>query len=220
MVVATRAVITVGNGRGFIIKAGNSRYIVTAAHCLPEDRVPTPLLANGTNELTFPNVAGRLKSKRQTIWAELCAFNLCDDLAVLSEPDNQELSEKYERYERFTARAMTLGNPPAIIETYRLRETPGTAARVLSLDGEWQSCTLHNNGRFLLIKESALIVAGMSGSPIIDINGDAIGLISTSTEGDVGDHFGYSINPSLADCLPPWLLRKMQGGETDYFENV
>jgi len=40
----------------------------------------------------------------------------------------------------------------------------------------------------------------MSGSPIIDANGAAIGLISTG-DGDM--------NPSLTDCLPPWLLRKL-----------
>jgi hypothetical protein len=46
----------------------------------------------------------------------------------------------------------------------------------------------------------------MSGSPIIDANGAAIGLISM---GDGGDDYGKSVNPSLMDSLPPWLLRKL-----------
>jgi hypothetical protein len=37
----------------------------------------------------------------------------------------------------------------------------------------------------------------MSGSPIIDIIGAAIGLVSTGG------------TPSLMDCLPPWLLREL-----------
>jgi len=42
----------------------------------------------------------------------------------------------------------------------------------------------------------------LSGSPIVDANGWAIGLISTS-----GDN--QHVSPSLMDCLPPWLLRKL-----------
>jgi hypothetical protein len=202
---AKRAVINVGDGRGFIVSAGESRYIITAAHCLPDSRFPKPHLANSIDELTFPNLLGRFGSKRQTVWAELCARNICDDIAVFSEPDGQELHEKYQRYEKFTATTMTLGNPPAIVESYKWSETPGTAAWVLSLDGEWQSCTLHNGGRFLSIEQNNLIESGMSGSPIIDSNGNAIGLISTSGGGE----HGHNMNPNLLDCLPQWLLRKL-----------
>jgi hypothetical protein len=35
-------------------------------------------------------------------------------------------------------------------------------------------------------------------------NGAAIGLVSTGSGGD-----GFNMNPSLSDCLPPWLLRKL-----------
>jgi hypothetical protein len=50
-----------------------------------------------------------------------------------------------------------------------------------------------------------LIKSGMSGSPFLDDDGAAIGLVSTGS----GD--GFNMNPSLADCLPPWLLRKSFG---------
>ena len=76
---------------------------------------------------------------------------------------------------------------------------------MLSLDGEWRSCVVHSTGRFLSITSGArgIIEGGMSGSPIIDTYGAAIGLVST------GD---YSLNrhPSLMDCLPPWLLRELR----------
>ena len=198
------SVINVGTGRGFIVSAGESRYIVTAAHCV-ESRIPKPHLANGINEKTIPNVLGKLGSKRQTVWAELHFCSICDDVVVLSEPDGQELYDKWRRYETFTATAISLGNPPEIVELYKWSETPGAAASVFSLDGEWQSCTLHNGGRFLSIEENSLIKSGMSGSPIIDSNGAAIGLISTSGGGE----HGHNISPNLLDCLPPWLLRKL-----------
>jgi hypothetical protein len=90
---------------------------------------------------------------------------------------------------------------------FRWSETSSTAAWVLSLDGEWQSCRLQNGGRFLSIEQIDLVKSGMSGSPIIDNNGAAIGLISAS--GGVPEHGGQNIDPSLTDCLCPWLLRKL-----------
>jgi hypothetical protein len=201
--IAKRAVVRFGaGGRSFIVSAGGDRYVITAAHCLPRDRIPRPNLANGVSELTFPDIIGKLASKRATIWAELCAFSATDDFAVFSEPDGQELYEQCEEYEKFTEVAMTIGKPPDAVESYKWKATPGTAAWVLSLDCEWQPCTVHNNGRFLSIQLDGGVKGGMSGSPIIDANGAAIGLISTSG-GDL------SLNPSLMDCLPPWLLRKL-----------
>jgi hypothetical protein len=98
-----RAVIRVGDGRGFIVGAGDDRYVITAAHCLPPlDELPTPHLANDTANLTFRNIIGRVAAKRLTIWGELCVFSLCDDIAVFSAPDGQELYDEYERYKKFT----------------------------------------------------------------------------------------------------------------------
>ena len=59
---------------------------------------------------------------------------------------------------------------------------------------------VHNGGRFLWIKTDHGFQSGMSGSPIINDSGAAIGIVSTSG-GDA------NIAPSLSDCLPPWLLR-------------
>jgi hypothetical protein len=76
-------------------------------------------------------------------------------------------------------------------------------AWLLSLDGQWQSCTVQNNGRFLLVRQGyQLIRSGMSGSCILNESGGAIGLMSTSgSTDDMNSH------PSLTDCLPSWLLR-------------
>jgi hypothetical protein len=60
---AKGAVIRVGakGGRGFIVSAGedkDERYVITAAHCLPRSRYPSPRLANSATELTFRNFLG------------------------------------------------------------------------------------------------------------------------------------------------------------------
>lgn len=207
---AKRAVVQVGYGRGFVVSAGEyGSYVITAAHCLPRWRYPYPHLANSTTELTFPRIIGALGSKRkeQTIWAELCSISLTDDIAAFSEPDDQELCDQCEQYQAFAETAITIGNPPAIVPPYQWDETPRTVAFVLSLDGEWQTCTVHNGGRFLAISDGAeCIKGGMSGSPIINSNGAAIGLVSTGG----GDDGGFNMHPSLGDCLPSWLLRKLK----------
>jgi hypothetical protein len=34
--IALAGVVTVGDGRGFVVEGGHQRYVITAAHCLPE----------------------------------------------------------------------------------------------------------------------------------------------------------------------------------------
>ena len=207
-----RAIVRFGDGRGFIVGAGHYRYVITAAHCLPFEQVPKPHLANGLSELTFGKIMGRVTAKRLTIWGQLCVFNLCDDIAVLGEPDSQELDDQHSAYKKFTARAMTIGNPPPALDSYRWADVPGSPAWVLSLAGDWQGCKLHNGDRFLTLDNGATIDGGMSGSPILNSDGAAIGLISTGNAG-----VGNNINPALTNCLPNWLLRRLDvAGESTY----
>jgi hypothetical protein len=202
--IAKRAVIRVGGGRGFIASAGGERKIVTAAHCLPFDRLPTPHLSNSVCELTFRRIIGRLTAKRLTIWGELCAYSLTDDFAVLSEPDG-ECGEKHcMRYENFTQQAMPIGQSPDAVAPHLWLTQAGSPAWTLSLTGEWQKCIVYNGGRFLTLDADAKIESGMSGSPIINEKGAAVGVISTGSSG-----VGENHHPSLSDCLPPWLMRKL-----------
>jgi hypothetical protein len=144
------------------------------------------------------------KDHEQTGWAELVEFSATSDFAVFSEPDGQDLYEECKRYEELTRPAIMLGRPPVALKPHESEVGTETEAWVLSLDGKWLRCTVQNGGRFLAIREgNDLIKGGMSGSPIIDINGAAIGLVSTSGGA------GFSFNPSLLDCLPPWLLRTL-----------
>jgi hypothetical protein len=197
----TAGVVQVGNGRGFVIDAADSRYIVTAAHCLPRLRYPFPHLANSIQELTFPRIIGPLGSKcsKHSIWGELHVLSLTDDIAAFAGPDNQALCDEADEYEQFTEVAISVGAAPPARPPYEWDAVPGAPAWVLSLDLQWLPCTVHSNGRFL-VSADARIESGMSGSPILNVDGAAIGLIST---GD-GQEFGNR-HPSLAGCLPPWL---------------
>ena len=145
---AKSAVVRVGDGRGFIVSAGEyDRYVVTAAHCIPHTRFPRPHLANSTNELTFPKFIGPLGSARKarTIWGELCVTNLNDDVAVFQEPDGQDLHDEWTKYEKFTKAAVRIGRPPSPPISWK--DDPALMdAFVLSLDGEWQSCAVQSGG--------------------------------------------------------------------------
>ena len=149
------------------------------------------------------NLVGPLAKDERTIWAGLVVDNLVDDVAVLAEPDGHELSDECESYETFTTAVMMIGKPPIAVAPHEWGITNGTAAWVLSLDRKWQPCHVHNGGRFNH-QESKDRRRNVR-VPIIDANGAAIGLVSTGN----GARESPGICPSLADCLPPWLLRKL-----------
>src|SRR5262245_43442930 len=119
----TRAVVRVGDGRGFIVEAGWRRVIITAAHCLPH----FPPCLSDLDERTDDKLLGPLGGGT-TVWAECLFADPIADIAVLGEPDNQELSDQWEKYEEFTAAAKPL----------RIADAPEDGdAFMLSLDQHW-----------------------------------------------------------------------------------
>jgi len=72
-------------------------------------------------------------------------------------------------------------------------------------------CTAYNGGRLLTVN-GAKIEGGMSGSPILNARGAAIGIISTAgdTEDARPNMTGDNMHPSLADCLPTWFRRELR----------
>jgi hypothetical protein len=127
---------------------------------------------------------------------------------VFQEPDGQVLFDECMEYGKFTKPAIRIARPPAPAQYLNVPrrdlaalglqfDPDPMAAFILSLDGEWQSCAVQNTGRFLIIGDGAdSIKSGMSGSPIIDSYGAAIGLVSTGNQ-------TMNMHPSLMDCLPP-----------------
>jgi S1-C subfamily serine protease len=89
----TSAVVQVGKygGRGFIVAAGDSRYIVTAAHCV--GKLPEPQPARNTSDVTYRHFIGPLGGKR-LVSAECLFMDPIADLAVFGSPDTQNLYEQ------------------------------------------------------------------------------------------------------------------------------
>jgi hypothetical protein len=83
-------------------------------------------------------------------------------------------------------------------------DTP-TPASVIALNGGRIECTaFHIDGRLWLENLSEPIVGGMSGSPVLDQAGGAIGLLSQSSTAH--GITGEGMAPLLIACLPGQLL--------------
>jgi hypothetical protein len=206
-------VVKVGGGRGFIIKHRTrnptvpgvfrlkrfheSRLVVTAAHCLPE--LPAPISALFAQEKTY-QLLGTLDGSKSGIWAECLFVNPVADIAVLGAPDGQA------DYDEEAYWALTDDAP--FLRIGKAESGPGW---VLSLDGKWTRTTLeiyHHIGGFSLSIDYPK--AGMSGSPILNDSGLAVGIAAIGTaetgrNGKVVEKRSFG-QPILVRDLPGWLL--------------
>ena len=194
-----KAVVTVGHGRGFIIEADNQRLVITAAHCLPH--FPPCHGASYTEERTYPDFIGPLGESAPKVWAECLFADPVGDIAVLGSPDDQALYDEAIVFETLTEETPTL----------RIGEAENDSrAWLLTLDGRWMRCAIQRGGGRSLWIENAEepILGGMSGSPILNDESSAIGVVCIS--GGVGlnsDTFREGgPNPRLTHNLPGWVL--------------
>jgi hypothetical protein len=158
---------------------------------------------------------GPLERKRPTVWAELVFADPVADIAVLGEPDSQVLPMEWEAYQQMlaTTQPLTIADAPAETRTYekfggeeweRPIYAPGKGpVRVLTLEGQWIEAHAERRGWCLWVGPTELIAAGMSGSPIVNPAGAAVGVVCSSSSGD------SCLNPVIVERLPAWLLRNL-----------
>ena len=185
-------VITVGDGRGFVVEGAGERLVITAAHCLPS--LPPALPAFGLEARTYGPLLSR-RGEEPRAWA-VCRFvDPIADIAVLGSPGNPHADEYKALME--TASALSIGG------SLRNPVNFWVPARLLSLDGRrWFSCTVRHFGGPLWITHAAEVIRdGMSGSPIVTEIGTAIGVVCTAAAPWEGGP-----NPRLSHNLPGWLL--------------
>jgi hypothetical protein len=201
---ATQAIVAVSNGRGFIVQHEHNRLVITAAHCLPY--LPPCHGLSYTEERTYQRLLGPL-GQEPSVWAECLFADPVADIAVLGEPDRQELSDECDAYRALTEAAAPLpianvsGGPSWRLDGDKVVAVPELVHQVwmLSLDGDWFSGEVLHYGGPLVLKGAAQdIVGGMSGSPILNDEGAAIGVVC------LGENM--SPHPRLAAHLPGWLL--------------
>ena len=127
------AVVTVGEGRGFIVDALDQRLVITAAHCLPH----LPSAPPGSWEETYRDLIGPLNGSKPKVSVECLFVDPISDIAVLGCPDDQSLFDEAEAYEALVAEATAL----------RISSPPEQApAWLLTLDGRWSRCLVKHHG--------------------------------------------------------------------------
>jgi hypothetical protein len=200
------------------------RVIITAAHCLPRLppyehllALPTPHPARYLDEETYQRLLGPLGAE-PAVWATCLFVDPVADIAVLGQPDNQALFDQADAYDQLVedAEPMRVADAPAQgVETIKggvirmggvdydvgpqERLTAGKGpARVLSLDGRWLEGQVERWHGVLAFKPEETFVGGMSGSPIIDGTGAAIGVVSVDC-----------MSPVIVDRLSAQLVRSL-----------
>jgi hypothetical protein len=209
---ATTAIVTVGPGRGFVVEVRRSvrsvpglelppllrsRYVITAAHCLPE--LPSAHPFSLTHERTY-RLLGPLGGK-PSIAVECLVVDPIADLAVLGAPDGRAGFDEA-AYEAFVdgCSALRVGTVDTLCDAW-----------LFTLAGQWDQCSVRVNEygqEKTLVLVGADIRGGMSGSPIVTATG-AVGIVSVGAEVNGVQRFEQHQQPRLAHALPVWLLKEL-----------
>jgi hypothetical protein len=175
--------------------------VITSAHCLP--RLPPPHAAAYPEERTYKSLLGPVGGQRK-IWAECLFADPVADIAVLGQPDDQELSKQAEAYDEVLD----------LLKPFSIADAPLCgSAWICAIDGHWFRCRIERTASGPLWLSEALdgIVGGMSGSPIRDEDGKAIGVVSISSGPSLSEpHTDGGPNPALTRNLPGWLLHELK----------
>jgi hypothetical protein len=200
-------VVKVGEGRGFVIGCRLKlkdfrvhRLVVTAAHCLP--KLPPADAAAYSSNRTYQKL-GTLDGRMNGVWAECLFVNSVADIAVLGCPDDQECFHEAESYDVLT-------DGPVL----RIEKARSGRGWMLSLNGHWIPTTLNvfsdGWGSSLWIDPTE---SGMSGSPILNGAGRAVGVVAVAAEtlnaSGQPENESAGPQPVLASELPGWLLQNI-----------
>ena len=212
-------VIKVGQGRGFVIAHRRKvrsmpklpglrprafvedRLVITAAHCLP--KFPRAFAAEYCELRTYQNLLGRLANnkngKKNDVWAECLFADPIADIAVLGCPDRQKFGDETDAYDVLTEKVTPL----------RIGAARSGKGWLLSLDRpRWIPTTLDLAYGSL---KTGPAEGGMSGSPILNDRGKAVGVVCTGTVRITASGKRVRGNAGrqaiLMKNLPGWLLQ-------------
>jgi len=205
------SVVKVGDGRGFVVSDSvrvdpifsgrkraifmERRLVLTAAHCLPQ--LPPAHAGAYEADRTYPRLIRTLDGRIKDVWAECLFANPVADIAVLGCPDTQDLGDEAAAYDELTESVPS-------VRIGKARSGPGW---ILSLDSRWTSTPLNvSSGLYGTSLSIGPTNAGMSGSPILNDGGRAVGIVVVGTEVGGRPRKLNGPQPILMRDLPCWLV--------------
>jgi hypothetical protein len=203
----TGAVVRVGDGRGFVIAGKQSRFVITARHCLGDFPVSPPGYDPESN--TCSDLLGPLGMAR-TVPARCVFADSINDLAILGPPCRGPFPEGYRRFVELTERVL-----PFVIEAPKTECFPCFA---LSSEQHWfgaraQMDVSEDGSAVWIFGPLAAITAEMVGSPILAANGSAVGLLSSNLLSNFDLEDEGAPNPLLTAHFPAWFLTETRRHE-------
>jgi len=212
----------VGGGRGFVIEhricvnnpdfetvqsperfySVTRRLVITAAHCLPN--LPLAHAYPNPEERFYQDLLGSLDGTKSKVCSECLFADPVADIAVLGCPDEQRLVEEADAYHALTDDVPTLA----------IAKARSGRAWLLALDGvRWIPTTIRLvSGIYGTVLSIDPPEAGMSGSPILNDAGRAVGVVAvgpatvtTSRERLINEEAGPQ--PILMRDLPARIVR-------------
>jgi hypothetical protein len=183
--------LTKKGGQGILV---NNHYILTAAHCI--DYTLNGAMAMGEYFLE------ELKTHAGIITSAPVFVDPCSDIALLSEPDGQELITQWEQYDEFC-----MNTSPIKISKMKLEVGKKYNIFIFCHEKRWitGSAQIFNpHSHFINVKANEQIKGGTSGSAIVDEMGEIIGVVSHFIETS-GPCEGAA--PYIPLCLSVWAKR-------------
>jgi hypothetical protein len=182
---AKRSVITVGEGRGFVVQGKRGLMVITCAHCLP--KLPPASPVSYTHERTYSQLLAQLGDK-PAVMAECLFVDPVADIAVLGPPDCQKYWNEADAHNDLVEELA----PLPVIDASNEK-----AVWLLSLDGQWFRADVRITSSNLIFP-GVDTEGGMSGSPVVTDEGAAIGIVAST-----------HTNPRLIQTLPVWFAGKL-----------
>jgi hypothetical protein len=159
--------------------------------------VPTARSGKLIGDLSYTKILGPL-GEEPTVSAKCLFADPVSDVALLGPPDKGALPDEGDAFEALIDAAIRLriGDIP---EATKIR------AWLLSVEEDWLPCSVIHHGGDLLI-ENASLTEGMSGSPVLNDQEMAIGLVTVGSQKPGTPLAGRGFNPRLVNSLPVWAV--------------